>query len=70
MKIKYDPEVDAIRITLKEIEIQESGEEIPGIILDFDAAGNVISIEILQASQHIDNPQAIEYMIAPSAIAS
>ncbi len=70
MKIKYDPEVDAIRITLKDTEIEESGEEIPGIILDFDAAGNVVSIEILQASQRIDNPQAIEYMITPCVVAA
>ncbi len=70
MKIKYDPEVDVIRITLKDVEIEESDEEIPGIILDFDASRNVVGIEILQASQRIDNPQAIEYMIAQAAIAS
>jgi uncharacterized protein YuzE len=70
MKIKYDPEVDVIRITLRDIEITESDEDIPGIILDFDASRNVIGIEILQASQRIDNPQAIEYMIAQSVLAS
>ncbi|MBF2003181.1 MAG: DUF2283 domain-containing protein [Hydrococcus sp. C42_A2020_068] len=70
MKIKYDPEVDVIRIILKDAEIEESDEETPGIILDFDANRNVIGIEILQASKQIDNPQAIEYMIAQSAIAS
>ena len=36
--MQYDPEVDAIRITLKDTEIEESGEEIPGIILDFDGS--------------------------------
>lgn len=70
MKIKYDPEVDVIRITLKDVEIEESDEETPGIIFDFDSGGNVISIEILQASKRIDNPQAIEYKISHSAIAS
>ncbi len=69
MKIKYDPEVDVIRITLKDVEIEESDEETPGIILDFDSGGNVVGIEILQASKRIDNPQAIEYMIAHSVIA-
>ncbi|NMG60056.1 DUF2283 domain-containing protein, partial [Geitlerinema sp. P-1104] len=62
MKIKYDSDVDIIRITLKDAEIEDSDEEIPGIILDFDSSQNVIGIEILQASQRIDNPQAIEYM--------
>ena len=70
MKIKYDLEVDVIRITLKDVEIEESDEENPGIILDFDSSRNVVGIEILQASKRIDNPQAIEYMVAQSAIAS
>jgi len=69
MKIKYDPEVDVIRITLKDVEIEESDEETPGIILDFDSSGNVVGIEILQASKRIDNPQAIEYKISHSVIA-
>jgi uncharacterized protein YuzE len=70
MKIKYDPDVDVMRITLKDVAIEESGEEIPGIILDFDPEGNVVGIEILQASKRIDNPQAIEYMISQVPIAS
>lgn len=66
MKIKYDPEVDVIRITLKEVDIEESEEETAGIILDMDINGQVVGIEILQASKRIDNPQAIEYMITQS----
>jgi uncharacterized protein YuzE len=63
MKVKYDPDVDILRITLKDTEIDESDEETPGIILDFDRDGNIIGLEILQASRRIDNPQAIEYTI-------
>ena len=70
MKIKYDPEVDIIRITLKDVDIEESEEETEGIILDLDINGHVVGIEILQASKRIDNPQAIEYMITQSAIPS
>ncbi len=66
MKVKYDPEVDVLLITLKDTEIEESDEETTGIILDFDSEHNVVSIEILQASKRIDNPQAIEYMISQS----
>ena len=65
MKVKYDPEVDVLLITLKDTEIEESDEETTGIILDFDSGGNVVSIEILQASKRIDNPQAIEYTPFP-----
>ncbi|WP_030006972.1 MULTISPECIES: DUF2283 domain-containing protein [Cyanophyceae] len=70
MKIKYDPEVDVLRITLKDVAIEESGEENPGIILDYDQKGQVIGIEILQASKRIDNPQAIEYQILPISMAA
>lgn len=70
MKIKYDPEVDIIRITLKDVDIEESEEETAGIILDLDINGHVVGIEILQASKRIDNPQAIEYMITQSVIPS
>jgi len=69
MKIKYDRQVDVLRITLKEAIITESDEETPGMILDFDENGNVVGIEILQASQHIDNPEGIEYSISPSVLA-
>ena len=68
MKIKYDPEVDVLCITLKDVDIEESGEENPGIILDYDRKGQVIGIEILQASKRIDNPQAIEYQILPTSM--
>ncbi|NJN75936.1 MAG: DUF2283 domain-containing protein [Synechococcaceae cyanobacterium RL_1_2] len=70
MKINYDSEVDVLRITLKEIAIEESDEETPGIILDYDSEGNIVGIEILQASKRIDNPQAIEYQISPVVINS
>jgi uncharacterized protein YuzE len=70
MKIKYDAEVDVLRIILKDVEIEESDEETPGIILDFDSSRNVAGIEILQASKRIDNPQSIEYMIAHAGIAT
>ncbi len=66
MKVKYDPEVDVLLITLKDTEIEESDEETTGLILDFDSGGNVVRIEILQASKRIDNPQPIEYMISQS----
>jgi uncharacterized protein YuzE len=49
--------------------IEESDEETPGIILDFDVDRNVTSIEILQASKRMDNPQAIEYIISQGSLA-
>jgi uncharacterized protein YuzE len=64
MKVNYDPDVDILRIIFKDSPIEESDEEKPGLIVDFDHEGNVVGLEILNASKRIDNPQSIEYAIS------
>lgn len=64
MKITYDPEVDVIRIVFSNAPIEESDEEKPGVILDYDKDGNVVGMEILDASRRIENPRAVEYAVA------
>jgi uncharacterized protein YuzE len=64
MKIIYDPEVDVLRITFSNAQIEESDEEKPGIILDFDKSGNIVGMEVLDASQRMENPRALEYAVA------
>jgi uncharacterized protein YuzE len=61
MKVKYDQEVDVLRIELSNRPIEESDEEKPGLILDYDQEGNVVSIEILNASKRMENPRSLEY---------
>ena len=56
MRIKYDPEVDVIRITLKDVDIEESDEDAPGIILDFDANRNVVGGAFYGWGEAIFNP--------------
>ncbi|MGK7873811.1 MAG: DUF2283 domain-containing protein [Xenococcaceae cyanobacterium] len=63
MKVTYDPEVDALKITLNNVPVEESDEQSPGVILDYDLDGNVVGLEILNASQRMDNPQSCEYSI-------
>ncbi len=63
MRVTYDPKVDAIKITLKDVPVEESDEQSPGVILDYDQDGNIVGIEILQASRRMDNPQSCEYSI-------
>jgi len=55
MKAKYDAEVDVLTITWHNAPIEESESISPGVIIDYDQAGNVIGIEILNASQKIEN---------------
>ena len=64
MKITYDPEVDVLRILFSNAAIEESDEDKPGVILDYDKDGNVVGMEILDASKRIDNPRAVEYAVA------
>jgi uncharacterized protein YuzE len=61
MKVTYDSEVDVLRVLFSDARIQESDEDKPGVILDYDAAGNVVGLEILNASQRVDNPRAMDF---------
>ena len=56
MKITYDQEVDVLRVVFSGAKIQESDEDKPGVILDYDKDGNVVGIEILNASKRVENP--------------
>jgi uncharacterized protein YuzE len=63
MKLVYDPEVDVLRIVLRDAVIEESDEEKPGVILDYDKDGNLVGMEILNASARTDNPRSLEYAV-------
>jgi len=64
MKILYDPEVDVLRIVFNDLPVEESDEEKPGLILDYDKKGNIVGMEVLEASKHVENPRALEYAVA------
>ena len=63
MKVTYDPEVDVLRILFSNAPIEESDEDKPGIIIDYDKDGNVVGMEILDASKRMDNPRAVDYAV-------
>ena len=50
MKARYDPSVDILVITLSRAKIVGSKEIAPGIVADFDAKKNLVSLEILDAN--------------------
>ena len=50
MRLKVDRESDALHFRLDESAVVESEEVQPGVILDFNAEGQVVSIEILNLS--------------------
>lgn len=61
MKIFYDPDVDVLRVLFNANPIEESDEERPGLIIDHDSEGNVVGIEVLNASERVENP--FEYAV-------
>lgn len=63
MKVNYDSEVDVLRIILKDTPIEESDEEKPGVVLDYDKDGNIVGLEVLDASLRVENPKAVEYVV-------
>jgi len=63
MKVVYDPEVDVLSVLLSDSPVAESDQEKPGIILAYDAVGNMVSFEILDASKRMANPASVEYAV-------
>ena len=59
MKIEYDQQADAMYIRLRAGEVSESEEVRLGVVLDFDAQGQVLGIEMLDVSQRTDNPREL-----------
>ncbi|MBN8619344.1 MAG: DUF2283 domain-containing protein [Anaerolineae bacterium] len=51
--IEYDAQSDTLQVYLSDAPIEESAEVQPGLIVDYDAAGNIVGIELLDASEII-----------------
>jgi uncharacterized protein YuzE len=62
MKVTYDPHTDTLSVIFREgIPIVESDEEKPGTILDYDAQGNLVSLEIMDASLKVTETRKVEF---------
>ena len=64
MKVNYDPETDTLTIELKAGKVAESDESKPGVILDFDKKGNLLGLEILDASKRVDQTRTVQIEVA------
>jgi uncharacterized protein YuzE len=53
MKLAYYADTDSLYIDLSEQPSAESQEIAEGIVLDYDAAGNLVGIDIDNASQKV-----------------
>jgi uncharacterized protein YuzE len=67
MKVIYDRQTDILTIIFADTLVAESDEEKPGMILDYDDSGNIVALEILDASRRIALPDSVEYQLLPLA---
>ena len=61
MKVTYDREADAMYIAFRDVRVDKTSHVQPGIILDYGADGEIVGLEILWASQRMEQPRVVEY---------
>lgn len=62
MKVSYDAKTDTLSVILKDdTPVAESDEDKAGVILDYDDEGNLISLEILDASKRVTEARKMEF---------
>ena len=62
MRVAYDPKTDTLTVTLKEhVAVAESDEDKDGVILDYDGEGDLVSVEILDASKRVTDTSKVEF---------
>lgn len=64
MVIKYDKKSDIIYIQFSDNKVVESEEDKPGVILDYGENGEIVGIEVLNASKKTNQPNGISYEVA------
>jgi uncharacterized protein YuzE len=65
MKVFYDSHADTMSVILKDnVAVHESDEDKPGVILDYDKEGNLISLEILDASKRVTDTRNVDFQVA------
>lgn len=64
MRVEYDPKTDTLTITFRNERIRESDELRPGLIADLGYDGALVRLEVLQASQIVENTREMQFAIA------
>jgi len=61
VKVIYDPETDTLSLILSDERVVESDELREGLIVDYGDNGRIVSIELLDASEHVSEPRGVTY---------
>ena len=70
MKIRFDQEADALYLRFREGKIAESDEIKNGLIIDYDAKGRPVAIEILNAKEVLADKPEISVDFSSKIVAS
>jgi len=65
MKITYDAATDTLTVMLRDAPARISKEEKSGVILDYDAAGRLIALEVPDASTRVDGVDTVQLQVIP-----
>jgi uncharacterized protein YuzE len=64
MKVSYDQKSDTLTVVFKErVEVAISDDGKPGAILDYDQAGDLAAIEILDASRRVSEATRVDFEV-------
>jgi uncharacterized protein YuzE len=69
MKITYDAATDTLTVLLRDAPAHVSEEDKSGVILDYDAEGRLIALEVLDASARVDGVDTAQLQVIPKATA-
>ncbi|MBI3930901.1 MAG: DUF2283 domain-containing protein [Chloroflexi bacterium] len=61
MKVIYDSDTDTLNLLFRDEPVAESDELREGLIIDYGCDGKIVSVEVLDASEHVTEPQGITY---------
>lgn len=65
MKVRYDAHTDILTVILKEgVVVAETDEGRPGVILDYDGEGNLLALEVLDASRRVTETKSVDFQLA------
>ncbi|HYE91120.1 MAG TPA: DUF2283 domain-containing protein [Terriglobales bacterium] len=65
MKVVYDQQSDTLTVVLRDgVEVANSDEDKSGAILDYDADGLLVALEILDASRRVTDVRRVDFSVS------
>jgi hypothetical protein len=66
VKVLYEKETDTLSIVLRPGKVADSDAPRPGLMLHYDKAGWLVSIELLDTFEQVSAPHGVEFSLVAS----